>query len=354
MKILFTNNALNFPAGTQVFIRDLAAGLQRRGNEVAVYTLQAGAFANDMRRQGIVVCEQLKDIPFVPDLIHAQHYQPALEAINFFPKTPAASFIHDRLSPQDMPPRHKRIMQYLTCDFNVYDRLVKDAAIPTAYVDVLLNWVDVSKFPLRTSWNERPRKALVFSNYARKDNYFVAVREACHMAGIPLDAIGRNMGNIVTDPGIVLCDYDIVFAKAKAAMEAMATGAAVIPCDFFGLGKMVSQENFAHYRRFNFGMKILSRPVKPYLILEEIRKYNAQEAMLVAGIIREDADFERYLDSIMFYYQRAVVRYQQGFQTHHREVTFHPLSFWARRKLLSRKREAQKQWRRFQRRLKYG
>lgn len=354
MKILFTNNVLNFPAGTQVFIRDLAAGLRRRGAEVAVYTLQAGALADEIGLQGIPVCEQLEDIPFVPDLIHAQHYRPALEAINFFPDTPALAFIHDRLSPQDMPPRHKRIMQYLVCDYNVYDRLVKDAGIPSDLVRVMLNWVDVSKFPLRSSWNDRPKKALVFSNYAREDNYFVAVSEACRMAGIPLDAIGRNMGNIVADPGPVLGNYDIVFAKAKAAMEAMATGAAVIPCDFFGLGEMVNPHNFAYYRKYNFGMKILSRPVKPYLLLEEISKYNARQSRQAAERIREEANFERYLDIISEYYSYAIHRYQQGFQTYHREVIFNPCTFWVRRKLLSRKREAQKQWRRFRRRLKYG
>ena len=37
--------------------------------------------------------------------------------------------------------------------------------------------------------------------------------------------------------------YDIVFAKARAAIEAMAVGAAVIVCDFDGVGPMVSTEN---------------------------------------------------------------------------------------------------------------
>ena len=35
-------------------------------------------------------------------------------------------------------------------------------------------------------------------------------------------------------------DYDLVFAKARCALEAMAVGAAVVLCDTHGLGPMVT------------------------------------------------------------------------------------------------------------------
>lgn len=354
MKILFTNNVLNFAAGTQVIVRDLAIALQKRGMEVAVFTIHAGPFAEEIRSHGIVVSENLNEIPFVPDIIHAHHYRPALKAIEFFSDTPAISFIHDRLSPIDIPPRHRRIMQYLASDQNVYDRIVKDAAIPAKYVAVLLNWVDSSRFPLRDTWNEHPQRALVFSNYASESNYYDAIRIACEEAGIPLDVIGQNMGNAVSEPGSLLGKYDIVFAKAKAAMEALATGALVITCDKFGLGEMVTTQNYDHYRQFNFGMKILNRPVKTALVLNEIRKYNTGDSKMLAESIRADADFGRYIDNLTAYYSEAIRRYQDGFQTYHKAVRFHPILYWIRRKLMSRKRELQKQVRRLKRRIQYG
>ncbi len=354
MKILFTNNVLNFAAGTQVIVRDLAIALQKRGMEVAVFTLHAGPFAEEIRKHGITVSEHLSEIPFVPDIIHAHHYRPALEAMEFFSDTPAISFIHDRLAPIDIPPRHRRIMQYLASDYNVYDRIVKDAAIPAQYVSVLLNWVDTSRFPVRDTWNEHPQRALVFSNYASEDNFFAAIRKACEKTGIPLDVIGKQMGNPVSEPGPLLCKYDIVFAKAKAAMEALATGAVVIACDKFGLGEMVTTQNYAHYRQFNFGMKILNRPVKPSIVMEEIRKYNTEKSKMLAEAIRRDADFERYVDTLTDYYSEAIRRYHEGFQTYHKSVFFNPLSYWVRRKLISRKRELQKQVRRLKRHLRYG
>lgn len=354
MKVLFTNKVLNFPAGTQVVVRDLAVALKIRGWQVAVFTLQAGPFANDIRKHGIVVTEQLGEIPFKPEIIHAHHYEPALKALNFFSATPAISFIHDRLSPIDIPPRHKNIMHYLASDFNVYDRLVSEAHIPASYVNVLLNWVDVTKFPLRHSWNEKPKNALVFSNYATKDNYFKIIQKACAAEGIPVDAVGQNMGNIVTDPGPLLCRYDIVFAKAKAAMEAIATGAVVIPCDKFGLGKIATMSNYDHYRKFNFGMKILDRPVLHSLVTREIRNYSIADARMLASAIRKDADFDSYVNALIGYYEQAVHLYANGFTTWHKAVGFSARRYWVKRKLMSRKRELQKQLRRFKRFLKYG
>lgn len=354
MKVLFTNKVLHHAAGTQVIVRDLAIALHRKGWQVAVFTNEAGRFAEEITRHGIIVTEQLQAIPFVPDVIHAHHYKPALEAINYFPETPAISFIHDRLAPIDMPPKHRNIVQYLAADYNVYDRLVRDARIPSSFVKVLLNWVDVSKFPLRTSWNELPKTALVFSNYATHDNFFLAIKEACSKVGITLDAIGSGMQNNVTDPGPLLCKYDIVFAKAKAAMEALATGASVIPCDKFGLGEMVVPGNYEHFRKYNFGMKILNKPILPRLISEEIRKYSIVHAASLAGRIRKDADFDLYVETLISYYDEAVLKFNHGFRTYKAAVRFHPLRYWIKRKLMSRKRELQKQIRRLKRRRQYG
>ena len=52
------------------------------------------------------------------------------------------------------------------------------------------------------------------------------------------------MARIAESPELLLPKYEIVFAKGKAAMEAMAVGTAVILCDFSGVGPMVSSTRF--------------------------------------------------------------------------------------------------------------
>lgn len=159
---------------------------------------------------------------------------------------------------------------------------------------------------------------------------------------------------MVDDPGSILCHYDIVFAKAKAALEALASGAIVIPCDKFGMGEMVNSENYAHYRKFNFGMRILNRPVKSDLVLKEIRKYNPGDSKILAESIRADTDFKKYVDIITGYNTDAIHRNKEGFQTYHKPVAFNPLLYWVRRKWISRKREWQKQIHRLNRWWRYG
>ncbi len=62
-------------------------------------------------------------------------------------------------------------------------------------------------------------------------------------------AIGMASGVTEPDPGSLLTRYDVVFAKARSAIEAMATRTAVVLCAPGRVGTMVSSDNFALYRR---------------------------------------------------------------------------------------------------------
>src|SRR5688572_3907627 len=220
--------------------------------------------------------------------------------------------MHAREHPADLPPKHSRIMKYLATDYNVLDRLIIDEGIAEEHTDVLFNWVDTRRFRLRQDWADKPQKALIFSNYASDENFVPAIRSACENSGIELSCIGLSNGTEVRDPENQLGKYDIVFAKAKAAMEAIATGASVIACDFKGLGSMVSTGNYKHYRKYNFGMKILDRPITKELLEKEIRNYDPAEARQVAELIRQDADLSIYMDKLLGYYHDAIKEYRNG------------------------------------------
>jgi hypothetical protein len=103
-----------------------------------------------------------------------------------------------------------------------------------------------------------------------------------------LDVIGKGFNTSTTKPEEVLPAYDIVFAKARCALEAMAVGSAVVLCDFPGLGAMVDCAN-SELRKFNFGAGTLLRPLDPELIAFEIRKYDAHEAKRVSERARTEA-----------------------------------------------------------------
>jgi hypothetical protein len=312
MNVLITNIWLNGYGGTEVYVRDLAIALQQKGINTEVYSPEVGAFANEIMKAGIHVTDNMSRLKFRPDIIHAHHYIPAIEVLDHFGGVPAVYVLHGREEPKDKPPKHRRIMRYIASDHNTLDRLLLDEGIPAKHTDVLLNWVDISRFRLRENWRSKPVKALVFSNYASAANYLPVINSACEKMGIELDCVGLSNGNGLAKPELIIGDYDIVFAKAKAAMEAMATGASVIPCDYKGLGEMVTPGNYRHYREFNFGMRILNRPIQRTLIEEEIKKYDPVLAGQVAVLIRKEADMQLYIDKLLVHYQEAIANYRTG------------------------------------------
>lgn len=63
---------------------------------------------------------------------------------------------------------------------------------------------------------------------------------------------GSGMETSTDNPEHLLSNYDLVFAKARCALEAMAAGAAVVLCDKTGLGSMVSMSEVAPASRLEF------------------------------------------------------------------------------------------------------
>ncbi len=314
MNVLLTNYSLDIRFGTEVYIRDLAVELHNRGIHVEVYSPQLGTVAAEIRDAGIHVASSPDQLLLCPDIIHGQHFEPTVNALVCFPDTPAIYFVHDRTNHLDTPVKHSRIIKYLASDHNTLDRLVIDEGIPPEHVSVLLNWVDTRKFLFKEQRNNVPQKAVVFSNYASDANYLDPLRKACREMNISLDCFGRGVGKEIKSPEQVVGNYDIVFAKAKSAIEAMATGACVIACDFRGLGEMVTRKNYAHFRNYNFGMKILNRPITKESVMEEIKKYDCEEGKKCAALIREEASLPLYVDKLLGHYNEVITKYRAGFR----------------------------------------
>ena len=135
---------------------------------------------------------------------------------------------------------------------------------------------------------------------------------ACASRGIALDVIGSGSGNSVPHPECVLGGYDLVFAKARCALEAMATGAAVVLCDSSGLGPMVTTANVERLRPWNFGARCLTGPLEPDRIAGEVRHYDACNARRVAGHIREHAALDGAVREYLSIYREALAEPAPG------------------------------------------
>jgi hypothetical protein len=152
----------------------------------------------------------------------------------------------------------------------------------------------------------------LFSNYADEQNSIPVVREACARAGVTLDVIGSLAGNATARPEEALRLYDIVLAKGRSAIEALAVGAAVILFGPTGTGPMVTAEEFDRLRSLNFGIRAIRNPLDAEMIAREIARYDPQDAAEVSRRIRSTAGRARSIDEILSLYEEVISEYRGG------------------------------------------
>lgn len=306
MRVLITNNTLAARAGSELFVRDLALALQRRGHTPLAYSTDLGDIASELGAATVPVVDDLHALGAAPDIIHGHHHLDTMTALLHFDRTPAIYFCHGWIPWEEAPPpRSPRILRYIAVDDVCRDRLVFQHGIPEAQVQVLLNFVDLARFRLRPALPEKPGRALIFSNYF-SDADASPIREACGRLGITLDLIGAGSGNSCAAPESRLGAYDLVFAKGRAALEALATGNAVIVCDKAGLGGMVTVSGLAEQRRLNFGIRLLRDRIDVESITREILRYSARDAAEASARIRDEAGLDGAVDRLISVYREVI------------------------------------------------
>src|SRR5688572_6673820 len=113
MRILITNNTLATRAGSELYVRDLAIELRRRGHEPIAYSPLLGAVAEDLRAATVPVTNDLGTIRLRPDIIHGQHHLETMTALTHFPGVPAINVCHGWIPWQEIPLQHPRIGRYV-------------------------------------------------------------------------------------------------------------------------------------------------------------------------------------------------------------------------------------------------
>src|SRR6202158_1838063 len=99
-------------------------------------------------------------------------------------------------------------------------------------------------------------------------------RAACAKLGIEYDAVGAAVGRALSHPEQELVKFDLVFASARGALEALCCGCAVIVCDYRGVAGLVTSHSFAALRTRNFGLRCLSDDVTVDRCIQEIDRYD--------------------------------------------------------------------------------
>ncbi|MEA2691945.1 MAG: hypothetical protein QOJ16_1332 [Acidobacteriota bacterium] len=311
MKILFTNTTLAHRTGSELYVLEVARALLARGHQPVAWSPVLGELAAEIRAAGVPVIDDLAalaELSGVPDLIHGQHHLETMTALLRFPGTPGIFVCHGALPWEEAPPRFPRLYRYLAVDEATRERLTA-AAVPAERITTLLNFVDLARFRPRASTSPlppRPRRALVFSNSASEATFLPAVRAASAAAGLALDVAGIASGRPAACPEALLPGYDLVFAKGRSALEAMAVGAAVVLCDSAGCGPLVTAADFDRLRQRNFGLRSLTEPVEPAILERQIARYDPEDAARVSERVRAEAGLESAVDRLVEIYESVL------------------------------------------------
>lgn len=305
MHVLITNLTLEGPTGPGTFVRDLARGLSRRGHRVTVYSPRTGPLAEEIRAAGTEVVDSLREVGDPPDVVHGHHHPVTVEALLAFPSVPALFVCRDRLSRNDVPPLHPRVLRYVAVDGAGVERL-RAYGIPDERCVLVPDAVDLSRFLPREPLPSRPRRALVYDNDAGALLDVDPLRTACAQSGIGLDVAGEGCGRISWDPERFLPGFDLVFAKSRGALEALAVGCSVILCGARGLGEAVTFASFPRMRAWGFGPRLLTRRVEAVSALSEIARYDPSDAAAVRDLVRTEAGLDRALSRYEALYQDLI------------------------------------------------
>jgi GT2 family glycosyltransferase len=309
LKILLTNTYLASWTGSELYVRDVARALRSRGHTALLFSPVVGPLGEQMRREGFVVVDDLGRLPGPPELIHGQHHVETMAALAYFRATPAVFFCHGVAPWEEIAPRHPRIGRYVALGEAVAQRLVLRDGVPERLVTRAANFVDTGRFTVRAPLPARPRRALVFSNYATEANYLPAVRAGCAKAGISLDVIGSGSGRTTPTPEQELGAYDVIFAVGRSALEGLAVGAAVIPCNVEGVGEMVEPGNLERLRRWNIGRPVLRTPVTAEAIGAQLARYDPASAAAACALVRREASLTLAIEGVVAVYGRAIAEF---------------------------------------------
>jgi hypothetical protein len=298
MKILLAVCSMHERSGAEWFVYDLALALNSMGHSIILYAPVMDDMVAPLRYRSIACITDLYLIAVAPDIIISNTQAETILCLAHFPQVPLISICHDRTASHGRPPILSRIRKYVAVDENCAERLMLENGIADSQIVIIQNGVDLTRFKPRPPLPKKPKQAAIFSNYATDSKETEAIRTVCSDLGIELTVIGEGSNNQATTPEHLLGKFDLVFAKARCAMEAMAVGCAVILLnETMGMAGMVTPANMVQWHALNFGRKLLQQPIEGKRIQKAIEEYSPSSAAEVSAYIWEHGNLMRTVNA---------------------------------------------------------
>lgn len=270
VRFVLGNRHMLAAGGTEVHLLVLGEHLQRLGHEVVVYAPELGPFADHARRRGVAVTDRARELPEACDVVFSQDGIVVYDLAERFPDAFHAFRICGDVHDFQLPPQVAGIVDLLVVLSDRYERIARTSAVDAPVLRLRVP-IDIDRLVPLGPLREAPRRAVLLGNYLERD---AAVIRAWGAAGVEVVRVGGSVQDY--DVAAAVADADIVVAKSRAALDAMACGRAVYVFDVFGGDGWVTPESYPVLEADNLAGQATGRVLDAAALARDLGEYRPQ------------------------------------------------------------------------------
>jgi hypothetical protein len=213
----------------------------------------------------------------VCDVIFTQDTLVAYEVAQQYPEALSIFRVCNDINDFALPPQLCNVVDLIVVLSDRYERIVRACGV-TAPVLRLRVPIDIDRLVPLGAIRERPRRTVMLGNYGER---YEQVSEVWGRDGVEVRRVG---GDVQTyEVATAVADADIVVAKGRAALDAMACGRAVYVYDIFGGDGWVTPECYAALEADNFAGQATDRIIDAATLSADLSAYRQE-----MGVVNRD------------------------------------------------------------------
>ncbi len=306
MNILITVQKFSTLSGSEIFTRDLAINLSKKGNNVFIYSPIIGDLSYSLKKYNIEITDNLDNFKKVKiDIIHSQHNITAIMARSYFPNTPMVFMSHGFIPEIEQPPSvNLGISKYIVTSDEIENHYKNKYKIPKSNIIKIYNSVDLKRFKPTSIGNKIPKKVLVLSNHLDL-NVEKVIKAACKKINIKYQHVGLP-NNVKENIVEQINNSDIIITLGRGVLESLACNRNVIVYDIFGADGLVTINNFNKIRYNNFSGRKYRLKYTENDLIKEIKKYNNNNPKLIYKSIHQDHGLDNNINKLINLYGSVI------------------------------------------------
>lgn len=267
MRFVLGNRHLIAAGGTEVHLVTIGEQLQRLGHEVVLYAPELGAFADHAGRHGLDVRDDAGLLPEACDVVFSQDGIAAYDLIRRYPDALSVFRICGDSYDFQLPPQLTGALDLVVALSDRYQRVGRACAVDVPIARLRIP-IDSERLVSLGPIGERPRRAVLLGNYTTHD---ALIRAAWEPLGVDVIRVGGELQSY--DVAQAVGEADIVVAKSRAALDAMACERAVYLLDMFGGDGWVTPDAYPALEADHFAGQATGRVIDAASLAADLAGY---------------------------------------------------------------------------------